>query len=188
MDTFEYLSVLISVLLGLAVTHIFAGLVEVIQKRTDISVYWLHIVWAGNIVLWITFFWWFFFAWDELPSWSMRMFYLFFGYAALLSVAAGVIFPIRDSIGDYKEFFYAVSPWFFSFQFIAQCCDVAEVVMKSQTGLRAIPPEYPIFIGALLIGSSIGIFTKNERFHSFYGIFVPVWFIAYATSAFSALT
>jgi hypothetical protein len=48
MDSFEYLSVFLSILLGLAVTHLVVGTVSIIQQRASTKVYWVHLLWVAN--------------------------------------------------------------------------------------------------------------------------------------------
>ena len=47
MDEFSYLSVLISVILGLAVTQILKGFRGILLSRTRIRIYWPVIAWAA---------------------------------------------------------------------------------------------------------------------------------------------
>ena len=62
MSTFEYLGVLISVLLGLAITHLVMGVASIVQNRDSTKAYWVHLLWVANTVIWINQYWWTFFT------------------------------------------------------------------------------------------------------------------------------
>ena len=69
MQAFEYLGVLVSVVIGLAMTHLVVGLVQLIQSRQSVTAYWVHLVWVFNILYTLLGFWWFFYSWQSLPEW-----------------------------------------------------------------------------------------------------------------------
>ena len=58
MDEFSYLSVLISVILGLAVTQILKGFRGILLSRARIRIYWPVIAWAVLLLLVCVQSWW----------------------------------------------------------------------------------------------------------------------------------
>ena len=58
MDEFSYLSVLISVILGLAVTQILKGFRGILLSRTRVRIYWPVIAWAVLLLLVCVQSWW----------------------------------------------------------------------------------------------------------------------------------
>ena len=46
---FDYLGVLISVILGLALTHLLLGTSRLIQERDSVKPYWVQLVWTLNV-------------------------------------------------------------------------------------------------------------------------------------------
>ena len=51
MDEFGYLSVIISVILGLSVTQLLQGISQVINARDRVRIYWPSIAWALLLLL-----------------------------------------------------------------------------------------------------------------------------------------
>ena len=49
MTSFEYLSVLISIILGLGLTHLLSAVRDLIQQRAQVRWHWLPVLWAGLI-------------------------------------------------------------------------------------------------------------------------------------------
>ena len=57
MCAFEYLSVLISILLMLGIAPILAGVGEMLQARSRRHIYWVHAVWIVNLFLYLVIAW-----------------------------------------------------------------------------------------------------------------------------------
>ena len=53
MGAFEYLSVLISIILALGMTRVLAGVGEMLQARSRRRVYWVHAIWIINVFLYL---------------------------------------------------------------------------------------------------------------------------------------
>jgi hypothetical protein len=51
MGAFEYLSVLISIILALGITRVLAGVGEMLQARGHRRIYWVHVVWIVNLFI-----------------------------------------------------------------------------------------------------------------------------------------
>jgi hypothetical protein len=74
MDEFSYLSVLISVILGLAVTQILKGFRGILLSRARIRVYWPVLAWAGLLLLVCTQHWWAMFGMRHRHDWAFEQF------------------------------------------------------------------------------------------------------------------
>ncbi len=181
MGSFEYLSVFLSILLGLAATHLVVGTVSIIQERGTTKVYWVHLLWVANGVAYITQTWWFFHIWDGLESWTMPIFYLLFCYTLVLTAFVGLLFPIHGSVTDYRAYYYQNYKWFFGLQFLWVCLDVVEVTAKASSGLRPIPGDYfPLTMPILLLVLA-AIFVKSPKYHAFLALAVFAYQVVYGT-------
>ena len=179
MDSFEYLSVFLSILLGLAVTHLVVGTVSIIQERARTEVYWVHLVWVVNGLAYITQWWWYLNIWDDLESWSMSIFYLLFIYTLFLTTFVSILFPIRGSVTDYRSYFFENCRWFFGIQFLWLSLDVVEVTTKATIGLRSIPENYfPITVSWTLLVLA-AVFVKSPRYHASVALLVLIYQVAY---------
>jgi len=65
MDPYSYLSVLTSIVLALGITRILSGLGWLLQKRGRVRVYWMHLLWALNLFLYLALNWWILFRWES---------------------------------------------------------------------------------------------------------------------------
>jgi hypothetical protein len=179
MSLFEYLGVLISVVMGLGITHLLTGISKVIQHRDTVRVYWVHVLWTVNILLYIIVIWWGLFWWSKLPEWSFFEFLFVTLYAIALFLLAALLYPWDIPLDfDFRRYFLENRAWFFGLQAIAWCIDIPETILKADMGLRDLPEGYVFFVSILLTLSLVGAFTRSRRFHGFFAVF---WLCALLT-------
>ena len=104
MSTFEYAMVLISIIIGLGITHILSSLGSAVHRlqhhgrslRIEIN----YLVWVAFIFTWLVQFWWWRFRWSELvPALDVGIFN--FVGALLGGVVHDVRHPGSASIGNH---------------------------------------------------------------------------------------
>jgi len=167
------------------VTHLALGLVGLVQDRRQTKTYWVHLIWVLYTLFWLSQFWWFFFAWRDLASWSLGMFRFFLLYALVLSVGAGLLFPIRRVVQDYRAFFYDNARWFFGLLLGVHGLDVFEVYQKAEVGIRAVPDIYLPWTAVMVAGLCVAMFTKSERYHAVFAIVALLMTFGYEAAVFA---
>ena len=70
MGVFEYLGVILSVIMGLGVTHILAGFSMTSHQRKTVNPYCDQALWALNVLIYIFTIWWGMFWWSVQQEWS----------------------------------------------------------------------------------------------------------------------
>ncbi|MDX1405458.1 MAG: hypothetical protein R3192_13010 [Woeseiaceae bacterium] len=180
MGVFEYLGVILSVIMGLGVTHILAGLSKTIHHRKTVTTYWVQALWAINVLIYIVTIWWGMFWWSGQQEWSYFQFMLLILYAILLFLAASLIFPwdFADDF-DFRKHFYDTRPWFFAVLALAWTVDIPETVAKSDVGLRGLPDAYSAFVIPHIALNVIAASWSNESYHRFYAVFWPFFTVGY---------
>jgi hypothetical protein len=182
MSLFEYLSVFLSVIMGLGVTHILAGLSKTIHYRRSLKLFWVHTLWAINILIYIVIIWWGMFWWSKQVNWSFFEFLLLLLYAIALFLAASLLFPwdlSRDF--DFEVHFNETRVWFFAVFSFAWCLDIPETVLKAEEGVRALPQIYLAMIAVQLSLAAIAMFWSSLRYHKFYAVFWPAFTVGYVS-------
>ena len=180
MGVFEYLGVLLSVIMGLGVTHILAGLSKVIHHRATFRLYWVHAMWCLNVLIYIVIIWWGMFWWSSQQEWSFFEFLLLIIYTIVLFFAASLLFPWDLSEDfDFEAHFYDIRPWFFAVLAIAWCLDIPETVLKSEGGLRGLPQAYLLFITIQIGLAVLGAIWSNRTYHKLFAVAWPTITIAY---------
>ncbi len=182
MSAFEYAMVLISIIVGLAITHILAGLGSAVHRlrgagppvRLEIT----YLAWVAFIFFWLVFFWWWEFKWNELaPEFGLGLFLFLVLYAVSLFSMAVILVPHRLSgVADSWEYFLSIRPWFYGGLLLLSAIDVADSFMKSvEWGFRLPNLTYQ---AATTAAGIIGLTTTRRGVHMGLAITLLLWSIA----------
>ena len=147
MSTFEYLAALVSVVVGLGIAQALRGLGRLVHARDSVRVYWPHLIWLANIVLWMIVFWWFSFGLVDLPEWRLLDLLWVLLYAAGIYFLVALLLP--DTIPDDFDpgaHFHKTRPWFFGALFCVGLMEIGDWwvktvyqgVLPGQSGLQAV--------------------------------------------------
>ncbi len=94
MDTFRWISVTISMILGLGAARLLTGAVAVFHVRHRVKLDWVPLVWAASIFVQHIDLWW---SLEELsvlvPKWWLGGFFLLVGLTLSLFLSAALILP-----------------------------------------------------------------------------------------------
>jgi hypothetical protein len=107
-DTFEFISVALSFVIGLGVTHLLSAFVRVFLNRKRMRVDWIPMAWAFSIFASMIQYWWAVFELASLEVWPIGHFLAFLGMALLLFVAGALVLPAAlfgeaEDLGDIFE-------------------------------------------------------------------------------------
>ncbi len=155
MDEFSYLSVLLSVILGLAVTQILTGFRALLWSRARVRIYWPVIGWAVLVLLVCFQNWWSMFGMRNRHDWTFQQFGVVLLQTILIYMAAGMVFPdfLGEGAVDLKETFYGHSRWFFGLAVVSILASVGkELVLDGRLPETKNLIFHGIFGGLLLVG------------------------------------
>ena len=76
MTTFEYIAVLVSIIVGLSLTHLLGGVGRIIGNPGCAKVYWVHLVWTLYAFVYLVAFWWWEYQLSTVEVWTVQL-YLF---------------------------------------------------------------------------------------------------------------
>ena len=177
---FEYLTVLISVVVGLALTHFLTQLVRIIHVRDRVVVSWAQLLWALALLVWIVSFWWFTFALNTVETWTFGLFLFVLGYAVFLDLLMALLFPEGEVPNqDYRAQFIRNRHWFFGTLLAFVSYDLVDYWIKAGTDSQtATIGPYALFIGPLIVMTVIALGTRNLLFHRFFAAMALVWVVA----------
>src|SRR5579862_6631821 len=115
MDAFAYLSVLISIVLGLALAHLLAGFAATVRARARIALYWPLTAQMAPLFLLQVQMWWSSFGLREVSRWSFPAFLVVLMQVVLVYFATAIL--VRDMRGeggiDLRECYYREARWYF---------------------------------------------------------------------------
>jgi hypothetical protein len=93
MDAFSYLSVLLSIILGLAITQVLQGVRGLLLARRHVIMFWPSVLWAGTILAIATQLWWASFGLAGHNVWTFLMFGMVLVQTILLYMLAALVLP-----------------------------------------------------------------------------------------------
>jgi hypothetical protein len=171
MNAFDYLSVMVSVVLGLGLTQLFAGIGNLVQIRRRVKRYWLHTLWVLLLIALHLHMWWSFWTLRGVTDWTFARFvYVLCGPGALV-VASHIIIPelLGERI-DVERHYFDSGPIFFG---LLAATAVWALFLEPATGLR------PLFVPFRLLQTvAVATFvscalSRNRRLHAAaYGVIV----------------
>lgn len=108
MEAFSYLSVLLSVILGLAITQVLQGYRALALNRRQVKLYWPSLAWSGIILAMAAQHWWASFSLAGRAEWSFAAFAAILIQTALMYMMAALVLPDipADQPIDLKVHFY----------------------------------------------------------------------------------
>jgi hypothetical protein len=177
MNAFEYLSVLISIILALGMTRVLAGVGEMLQARAQRGIYWVHVIWIVNLFTYLVVAWWIFYRWRNQQKWTFFLFVFVLISPTILFLASMLLFPREGSVVesvDYKTHYYANHRAFFAIFSMFTVVDVADTLLKGVPHFLELGASYIISSALYFIGMVTAAITGNERYHEFYAVFFLV--------------
>jgi len=173
MDPFEYLVVLTSIVLGLAVTRVIAGIGNIIQTRQRKRSYWVHIIWMVNLFLTITIVWWVAYRWRTQTHWTFFLFLWLLLMPTLLYLTSALIYPDTDEailVTDWKEYYYQHHRDIFILYALVFPIDLIDTMLK---GFAHFLAQGPLYLGTMLMWFVlliIAAFNRRSGYHAFLAI------------------
>jgi hypothetical protein len=177
MGAFEYLSVLISIILALGMTRVLAGVGEMLQARRQRRIYWVHVLWTVNLFVYLVVAWWIFYRWRNQQEWTFSLFVFVLISPTILYLASMLLFPPEGSSGesiDYKTHYYANHRAFFTIFSMFTVVDFVDSLLKGIPHFLALGKAYIISSALYFVGMVTAAITQNERYQQFYAIFFLV--------------
>ena len=176
MRAFEYLSVLISIVLGLGLTHLLAGAAKIMRFRSDVRLYGPSLIWIGLLFLLHVQIWWAVFELREVSDWTFFSFLLVLAIPTLAYLLGALLIPDfdRETDTDLKTSYFENRRWFFGLFVLIPLVSLAQEGVISG-GIRW--DADPVFRLGFLVLGLVGFGTRHERTHQW---LAPVGFIAFA--------
>ncbi len=100
MSRFEYLSVLISIVIALGITEVTISWGRLLQHRSRVRFSGLHVFWSTFLLFIMIQFWWGFWNYRTVDNWSLPTLLIFMSATIALVLCAIVLVPGRVISGD----------------------------------------------------------------------------------------
>ena len=190
MTPFEYLSVLISIILALGMTRVLGGVGEMLQARSRRRLYWVHVLWIVNLFLYLVVAWWIFYRWRNEQPWTFFLFLFVLISPTVLYLASLLLFPREGSLDesiDYKTHYYANHRAFFVLFSLFTPVDIVDSLLKGIPHFLSLGPQYIVSSSVYFVCLVTAAITRNERYHQFFAIFFLIQTIVISVLLFRTL-
>ncbi|MBT8397745.1 MAG: hypothetical protein HKO65_20650 [Gemmatimonadetes bacterium] len=190
MTTFEFVTVLLSIVVGLGLTRLLSGIGRALELARTLRFYWVQGVWVLNIALALVVFWWAtLYGHVEAEVWAFSNFSLLLLYSVLLYLQAVVIVPADlTKSTDLEAHFFLMRPWFFSLGMLVPMAELGDTYLHG--GLERIwgfGPFYVLLSVSGIIMSAIALRTTNRRFHGAWCVLYFLGLSSWILARFSAI-
>ena len=164
MGTFDYLSVLLSIMVGLGFSRMLASLGELVLQRDRVRFYWVALLTAGIVFLAHVEFWWSAFGFRDIPEWNFFSFLLLLLVSIALYLLSVLVLPDpsgEDAL-DLRDYFFRNHRWFYSTATLYLLLDVSFDLFVGRESLLQPVRFFQVGFAVMLVTAAI---TRNERFH-----------------------
>lgn len=163
MATYEHVVVVMSMVLGLAVTQLLRGVAQLHRRRDRIRTYWLHWAWVALLVLFSLLLWWTFWNYRGITEWNFLRFVVYLSPMIAFYYLTAITFPDPpESVASIKEYYYANRVAFFgTFAVCGFLAGVAAAVVRK----LPLTDSSNLFRVGLVLLMLIPARSANHRIH-----------------------
>lgn len=162
MEPFEYLSVLISIILGLGITQLLTGFGRWLEQRATLRVYGPSIAWAAFLLVVHVQTWWSMFGMRHWPTWNFLQFSVVLLQPSLLFLLAILAFPGPGSLDDMRANFFRQQRWFFGLLMALLVTSMVKDLVRS----GSLPDPANLLFHMIFFGmAGLGIAFRRDMHH-----------------------
>jgi len=186
MDAFSYLSVLLSIIIGLAITQVLQGYRALLLARERLVLYAPTLIWSVLILVIATQMWWSSFGLINYRNWSFASFSVILLQTVLLYMLAALVLPdVAAGEGDELERHYHVErvPFFTMLLALLACSLVKDWMLQGHLPVGANLAFHVAFAGLALVA----LISANRRAHIAIALGMIAAMLAYIGLLFSHL-
>jgi len=94
MTPFDFITVALSLVLGLGITYLLSSAVQMFRSRDVVALDWIALAWAAIILFWQLQFWWAIYELSKIIQiWTIQAFAVLVALALILFVSGALILP-----------------------------------------------------------------------------------------------
>jgi hypothetical protein len=185
-DEFGYLSVIISVILGLSIAQLLQGISQIINARERVRIYWPTIGWAILLLIVDIQAWWAMFGYRDKHQWTFLQFAVVLLETIILYLLAALVMPgIRDEqIVDLRANYFRHAGWFFG----SLVAVLVDSLLKDVVMVGSLPGGLNLGFHLFWIATAlVAAFTRSDRYHKAFICVSFAVFVLYIAMLFARL-
>lgn len=185
-DAFAYLSVLLSIILGLAIAEVLQGYGALLLSRSKVKLYAPPLIWSVMMLLMATQFWWASFGLAQREHWDFAAFTAVLLQTVMMYMGTTVVLPKvgSDQPIDLRAHYYSEATPFFSFGLLFLVIGMAKDWLLGQPFERPLSLPFTAFVTAATL---LALIVRRPRVHECIAPVMAIVILAYFLMLFTRL-
>jgi hypothetical protein len=172
MTQFQFVLVLLSMIVGLGIAELLTNFARQIRTRTTTRTYWLHSLFVLFVFIALLQQWWEIWSLQSVPQWSFPVMLLMLGGPICVFIIAHLTYPETVEGKDLKAYYYENARLIFTIGIIATI--ISTSFRPLSFGVPIMDPDNLMSLVGIGILAILAI-SRNEWVHR---IFIPVILIS----------
>lgn len=176
-DAFAYLSVLLSIILGLAIAEVLQGYGSLLLSRSRVRLYAPPLIWSVMMLLMATQFWWASFGLAQREHWDFAAFTAVLLQTVMMYMGAAVVLPkiASDETIDLRAHYYREATPLFTFGLLFLVVGFVKDWLLDQSFVRPLSLPFMSFFTAITL---LALLVRKPIVHE---VIAPVMAVAVTT-------
>jgi hypothetical protein len=168
-DAFSYLSVLLSIIIGLGLTHVLTAAGRLIRHRDRVRFDWLSLLWAAVLLVVFVQVWWAMFGLRAHEPWTFLSFFIVLLQTATTYLMAAVVLPeeIGETGVDLRAYYDLHHRWFFGFFIVTLVVSVVKDIVLSGELPAPLNLGFHFVLGSVCASALV---IRSRRYHEIVGV------------------
>jgi len=181
MSDFEFVSVVLAIVIGLGITRILSGQATVLEHRATLRTDWISLMWAVAVLLWQIVYWLGTVnSYRERTVFTVASFGLLLLAAVALYFASALVLPSRIGPGtDLRQHYEAVLVPFFLVIMALPFLELGDSALNGFSNPLSREPAYLFTQGAIIFGCLSALTIRDRRNHGLIAIVALGWLTAW---------
>jgi hypothetical protein len=161
---YEHVLVVMSIVLGLAVTQLLKGAAQLYRSRGRVRTYWLHWGWTALLVVFSLLLWWTYWNYRSITEWNFIRFVLYLSPVVAFYFLSSIAFPDpAEGVVDLRSYYFSNRTGFFgTFAAYAVLAGLTAMVVR---GLPVLDPSNFFRVGMVLL-MLVAMRSSSARVHA----------------------
>jgi hypothetical protein len=164
---FNYLAILISLIVGLAIAQVLTGIGRLVQARTRVVFYWPSVVWAVLFLIILIETWWSLFRLRDNQSWNFFSFLVVVAHPVGLFLICSLVLPDPAEFSgeravDLRANYFDHRHWFYALIILVSLARLARPFVAQE---RPLTPLDIAVQGLIILAAGLAILTPRELVH-----------------------
>jgi hypothetical protein len=163
-SAFEYVSILVSIILGLGITQILSVVSDLVFDTPKVKFYFPHTVWVMFLLFLHIQDWFISYQLKDIPVWYLPELFFILSYPVLLFVLSKVITPQEDDVDrtDLKVYYYRRYPTIFG---LMSGSVLLSILFNAYLLKLSLLDQWPLAVFLALLLGLMRFKTQKESVH-----------------------